>query len=134
MKKYFDILGLEENSTFEEVRTARINLLKKYHPDLHVGNPKYAKMKTEGINEAFDNLKTFFETKGEESEITVAANASESTDDRVYEPDAKEKALEKLNEKIKNKKNRFSGKNLLDISIMVLLAIVIILFFVLLFT
>ena len=55
MKKFFAVLGLDENSSYEEVKQARVKLLKKYHPDLYSGNLKYAKMKTEDINESFKN-------------------------------------------------------------------------------
>lgn len=137
MKRYFETLNLEENATYEEVRKARVKLLKKYHPDLHVGNPKYAKMKTEEINEAFSNLKVFFENNADKKQeldnINFSKIHNESEDKRKYVLENKEKALEKLNKKNKNKENRFAGKNLLDISIMVLFSIIIILFFVLIF-
>lgn len=136
MKEYFTILELEEDATYEEVKSARVNLLKKYHPDLSLGNPKYAKMKTREINEAFENLKRFFEEKklANESGAGNKSVQNQYADKRVYERDAKEKALEKLNKKTEDKNNRLSGKNLLDISIMLLFCLVIILFFILIFS
>ena len=53
MKQYFKVLGLPTNANLEEVKHARNNLLKKYHPDCYKGSISFAEEKTREINEAF---------------------------------------------------------------------------------
>ena len=137
MKKFFAVLGLDENSSYEEVKQARVKLLKKYHPDLYSGNLKYAKMKTEDINESFQKLKKFFEdNKKDENNQDESKNvdyikiseSKKSIDKRNYNTEDKNRVLDKL-----KKKNIFNCKNILDGSIIVLFCVIIILFFVLIF-
>ena len=68
MEKYYKLLGLNQSSSFEELKKSRNDLLKKYHPDYYLGNKKYAQEKTAKINEAYQKLKPIFEAK-EEKEI-----------------------------------------------------------------
>ena len=46
MKQYFKVLGLPTNANLEEVKHARNNLLKKYHPDCYKGSISFAEEKT----------------------------------------------------------------------------------------
>lgn len=56
MNKYFEILGISENATEEELRTAYRELAKKYHPDNFTdpASAEEAKRKMDEINEAYD--------------------------------------------------------------------------------
>lgn len=128
VREYFEILGLTENSSYEEVKDARIRLLKKYHPDLFIGSKKFAQLKTSEINEAFDALsKYFMSEEGEEHKIKKEqAKALEVA--RIEEDLAKEKKIQRTQRREANKKN---GKNWLDIAILILLVLSIILVIVL---
>lgn len=56
MNKYFELLGIPENATEEELRLAYRELAKKYHPD-NFNDPDdamKAKAKMDEINEAYD--------------------------------------------------------------------------------
>ena len=55
MKQYYDILGLKQDSTDEEVKKAYRKLSKKYHPDLNPNN-KQAEEKFKKIAEAYEIL------------------------------------------------------------------------------
>ena len=68
MDKYFEILGLNTNATFEEVKKAYRDLSKKYHPDFYENDEIAKELATEKfrkINEAYEEVKKYFETKEE---------------------------------------------------------------------
>ncbi len=54
-KDYYDILGVGEKASVNEIKTAYRNLAKKYHPDANPGN-KAAEEKFKGISEAYTVL------------------------------------------------------------------------------
>lgn len=53
MKDYYQILGLPENASQDEIRKAFRRLAFKYHPDTNPGNEKQAGDKFKEINEAY---------------------------------------------------------------------------------
>ena len=55
MKNYYEILGVPENATQEEIRKRYRQLVRKYHPDINKDNPEAAQKMAE-INEAYQVL------------------------------------------------------------------------------
>lgn len=72
MKKYFSILGLSKNANYQEIKNARNNLLKKYHPDHYQGDIEYAKKKSAEINDAYEKLVNYINNKN----LNIAENKS----------------------------------------------------------
>ncbi|MDD5289142.1 MAG: DnaJ domain-containing protein [Dehalococcoidales bacterium] len=56
MKDYYQILGVNENASHEEIKNAFRKLAFKYHPDKNPGNEKQAEEKFKEINEAYSIL------------------------------------------------------------------------------
>lgn len=56
-RDYYDVLGVNKNSTDDEIKKAYRKLARKYHPDLNRDDPKSAEAKMKEINEAYDVLK-----------------------------------------------------------------------------
>ncbi len=53
---YYDVLGIPETATQDEIRDAWRTQIKFYHPDVFPGDPKIAQRKTVQINEAYYTL------------------------------------------------------------------------------
>ena len=59
MKNPYEVLGVGQNATDEEIKTAYRNLARKYHPDNYADNPDMAELATEKmkeVNEAYDAI------------------------------------------------------------------------------
>ena len=58
MKNPYDVLGISESATNEEVRDAYRALAKKYHPDNYIDSPlaEMAEERMKEINEAYDEI------------------------------------------------------------------------------
>ena len=107
MKDYYKILGVEENSTDDDIKRAYRNLSKQFHPDV---NPQGTERFKE-IADAYENIGT--KEKREQlkgSKIVTSYGGVYST-----EPSILKKVLTDLySERKKYKKESFSYKMLAD--------------------
>jgi len=53
---YYDVLELHQTVSIEEIKQSFRTLIKKYHPDLHVINKRWAESKTKVIIQAYKTL------------------------------------------------------------------------------
>lgn len=53
---HYEILGIRKNASTDEIKNAYKKLVKKYHPDVYVGDKTFAEKKIKEINEAYDVL------------------------------------------------------------------------------
>ncbi len=55
---YYDLLGVHKDATQEQIRSAYLELVARYHPDKHSDNPlqHLAEQKLVAINAAYENL------------------------------------------------------------------------------
>ncbi len=53
---YYEILKLSPNASKQQIKSSYKKLVKKYHPDLYVGDKEFAEQKIKEINEAYDTL------------------------------------------------------------------------------
>lgn len=56
MKNYYQVLGLDESASFDDVRQAYLKYAVKFHPDLH-NNDEFFKERFQEINEAYEYIK-----------------------------------------------------------------------------
>jgi len=53
---YYELLGIREDASDQEIRTAYHAMVKKYHPDTFEGDEQFAQERTGLINEAYETL------------------------------------------------------------------------------
>lgn len=53
---HYEILGVRKTASADEIKNAYKKLVKKYHPDVYVGDKTFAEKKIKEINEAYDVL------------------------------------------------------------------------------
>jgi molecular chaperone DnaJ len=66
MRNPYEVLGVREGSSIEEIKKAYKELVRKYHPDQYQNHPlsDLAEEKLKEINEAYDNLMKQYEGRG----------------------------------------------------------------------
>ncbi len=121
MKEYYKTLGLPTESSREEIKNARNNLLKKYHPDCYFGSADYAERKTIEINQAFEAVMVYLD---QQEEIVRAKTHEKVKKEAKLQPKVGAKQKEKMSISEKKDKNVLSfciyGLILLGVVILVL--------------
>ena len=70
MKNYYNLLGIKQTATAEQIKNAYLEKMKKYHPDIFVGDKNFAMQKTKELNEAYNTLKDNEKRKEYNAKIT----------------------------------------------------------------
>lgn len=80
MKNPYEVLGVSENATDEEIKSAYKALAKKYHPDNYVDSPlaDLANEKMKEINEAYDTITDMRKNGGSANSSGYSSGSSNS--------------------------------------------------------
>lgn len=83
----YSVLGISENATDDEVKSAYRELAKKYHPDKYVDSPlkDVASEKMKEINEAYDMIIDMRKNNSSESGGNQAYSRYGSSDDPIFQ-------------------------------------------------
>lgn len=133
---YYEILKVSKNATDQEIKNSYKKLVKKYHPDLYVGDKSFAEQKIKEINEAYDILSNP-ETKAEYDEYLNPQPQPSVTYDKynpssIYQNDAKQytdstsqesETHWTFNQFISDKFNKLDRKKQIQIFIIVIVSI-----------
>lgn len=100
MKNYYEILEVNEHASIEIIEKAYKVLIKKYHPDLYVGEKKqYAEKRTRDINEAYRILSDEFLKEQYDAELK-----REQVEEYVKEQETMQERINRNNQNMRRQR------------------------------
>ena len=106
MKNYYEILEVNEHASIEVIEKAYRVLIKKYHPDLYVGEKKqYAEKRTRDINEAYRILSDQFLKEQYDAELK-----REQVEEYVKEQETMQERINKNNQNMRRQRAQTSPR------------------------
>lgn len=108
MKKYYDVLGISEGATLDEIKKAYRKRIKETHPDNNLENPNASALFNQ-VQEAYDKLNAYLSgnTKKTTTYTSTSTNVNEDTQKDVK--DVFDTVLKNNMQKIKIYKNQQRG-------------------------
>lgn len=82
MENYYEILGVSQSATDDQIKKAYLKQIKIYHPDVYQGEKVFAEERTRQITEAYTVLKGYLTRKGYDEKLkqqTKENNPNKST-------------------------------------------------------
>ncbi len=108
MQTFYEILGVSQNATAKEIKSAYIVLIKKYHPDSYSGNKDFALKKSTELTEAYNTLKN--EDLKKKYDLKLKDNSKKADAPKKTEYTTENKNFKKSN----IKKNEDNAREALD--------------------
>lgn len=106
MKNYYEILEVNEHASIEVIEKAYRVLIKKYHPDLYVGEKKqYAEKRTRDINEAYRILSDEFLKEQYDAELK-----REQVEEYVKEQETMQERINRNNQNVRRQRAQTSPR------------------------
>ena len=117
MKDYYEILGISQNASVNEVKTAYIELISKYHPENFAGEAKeIVEQRIEDVKEAYSVLSDDFLRNQYNKEMGIISNVRKTNKKSKLEEEKKDEQTEKT-EKVKKEKSRVgTAKGMMDVA------------------
>ncbi|MBR3614074.1 MAG: J domain-containing protein [Clostridia bacterium] len=81
---HYEVLGVKKTASTSEIKDAYKKLVKKYHPDVYVGDKTFAEKKIKEINAAYDVLSDPEQKQEYDEKITPQPSPSYSTNYTSY--------------------------------------------------
>ncbi|MCI5752061.1 MAG: DnaJ domain-containing protein [Oscillospiraceae bacterium] len=79
----YDVLGVSRDASEDEIKKAYRALVKKYHPDLHPGDPGAAAKMSE-VNSAYDMIKSGKDSAGRPADLSGNASSQDAQHSYTY--------------------------------------------------
>lgn len=80
MENYYEILGVSQTATDDQIKKAYLKQIKIYHPDVYEGDKTFAEEKTRQITEAYTVLKGYLTRKGYDEKLKKQTKTNNSSD------------------------------------------------------
>lgn len=123
MKDYYEILGINQDASVNEVKTAYIELISKYHPENFVGEAKeIVEQRIEEVKEAYSILSDDFLRNQYNKEMGIISNVKKTNKkvnverEKIETEDEKEYAEEKRAKTKKRKSKVGTARGLMDVA------------------
>ena len=85
MENYYEILGVSQSATDDQLKKAYLKQIKIYHPDVYQGDKAFAEEKTRQITEAYTVLKGYLTRKGYDEKLKKQTKDNDTSDKNTSE-------------------------------------------------
>ncbi|ACU60490.1 J domain-containing protein [Chitinophaga pinensis] len=110
MRDYYYILGVENNATELEIKTAYRKLAQKFHPDKNNGE-QFFEERFKAIQEAYEALSNVVKRKAYDERLRQFRSSKINSDDlKRYEETLKRRFEEELRKREEELRNRYAGR------------------------
>lgn len=118
MKDYYEILGISQNASVNEVKTSYIELISKYHPENFTGEAKkIVEQRIEDVKEAYSVLSDDFLRNQYNKEMGIISNVKKIEKKVNIEKEEKDEKTDKIKTKTKREKSKIgTAKGIIDVA------------------
>ena len=112
MENYYEILGVSQSATDDQIKKAYLKQIKIYHPDVYKGEKVFAEERTRQITEAYTVLKGYLTRKGYDEKLKQQTKENdEKSHEKEYNPNFGDNAYENVKKEKKQKTKKSDKKS-----------------------